>query len=462
MSESTRAIFLSYASQDAEAARRICDALCAAGLAVWLDQSELRGGDAWHASIRRKIRECALFVPIISANTQAREEGYFRREWKLAVNRTLDMADDKAFLLPVVIDATSDANARVPEKFRELQWTRLPAGETPATFAQRVARLMSGAAARAPLIAPTTPPQASPAGVSAAASGVGAPPSIAVLPFDNRSRDEVDEYFADGLAGELLDMLAKIRGLRVAARTSSFQFEGKSKSEDRAVIGRKLNVATVLEASVRKSGNRMRIGVQRVNVSDGCHPWSETCDRTLEDIFAVHELVLQYRGPGASMRSWLQVDVHVQARRLHEAEPRIEACRGVTVGVQVCKRDSLGKSPLKEPGRERAADPPPPRALKHSDAEDARAESRTIVGADRRGHPDGFSVELGECNDEALRADVRRNPGKTLFDGVTKGRCVDRGNRVDVGRSRNADVDSRRRSGRPEPVRQEPHASLAE
>ena len=84
----TQAIFLSYASQDAEAARRICDALRAVGLEVWFDQSELRGGDAWDASIRKQIKECVLFVPIISANTNAREEGYFRLEWKLAVDRS--------------------------------------------------------------------------------------------------------------------------------------------------------------------------------------------------------------------------------------------------------------------------------------------------------------------------------------------------------------------------------------
>ena len=75
MNDSSRAVFLSYASQDAEAARRLCDALRAAGVDVWFDQSALRGGDAWDASIRRQIRECALFMPVISANTQAREEG---------------------------------------------------------------------------------------------------------------------------------------------------------------------------------------------------------------------------------------------------------------------------------------------------------------------------------------------------------------------------------------------------
>lgn len=111
--------------------------------------------------------------------------------------------------------------------------------------------------------------------------------SIAVLPFVNRSHNEEDEYFSDGLADELLNMLAKIKGLRVVARTSSFQFKGKN--EDIAVIGAKLNVACVLDGSVRKAGNRVRISVQLVNVSDGYHLWSETYDRTLEDIFAVQD-----------------------------------------------------------------------------------------------------------------------------------------------------------------------------
>src|SRR5277367_2601709 len=102
MNDRAQAIFISYASQDAGPAHGFCEALRAAGLNVWFDQSELRGGDTWDASIRQQIKECALFIPIISAHTQEREEGYFRREWNLAVNRTLDMAHDRAFLLPVV------------------------------------------------------------------------------------------------------------------------------------------------------------------------------------------------------------------------------------------------------------------------------------------------------------------------------------------------------------------------
>ena len=156
---SSKAIFLSYASQDAEAARRIASALEQAGIEVWFDQSELRGGEAWDASIRRQIKGCRLFLPVISASTQAREEGYFRREWNLAVGRTLDMADDTAFLLPVVIDGTPDAVARVPERFREVQWTRLPGGATPASFVDRVRGLMSrGAEAASDAPASLVPP----------------------------------------------------------------------------------------------------------------------------------------------------------------------------------------------------------------------------------------------------------------------------------------------------------------
>jgi TolB-like protein/Tfp pilus assembly protein PilF len=293
MNRPTKAIFLSYASQDAEAARRICDALRAVGLDVWFDQSALRGGDAWDASIRRQIKECALFVPVISSNTQAREEGYFRREWNLAASRTLDMAEDKAFLLPVVIDATLDAKARVPEKFREVQWTHLPGGEAPQAFAERVLRVLMGSAAAAPpaprASAPVSRAVASPTAPATPATRES--PSIAVLPFVNMSRDEENEYFADGLSEELLNVLAKIRGLRVASRTSAFSFKGKD--VDIPTIAKTLNVASVLEGSVRRSGKRVRITAQLIQVATDSHLWSETYDRELDDIFAVQDDIAQ-------------------------------------------------------------------------------------------------------------------------------------------------------------------------
>ncbi len=144
MSDASKAVFLSYASQDAAVVRRIAEALRASGVEVWFDQNELVGGDAWDAKIRGQIASCALFVPVISAATQARLEGYFRVEWKLAAQRTHAMAEEKTFLLPVVIDDTRDAEALVPGEFRAVQWTRLPGGETPEKFCARVRRLLSG------------------------------------------------------------------------------------------------------------------------------------------------------------------------------------------------------------------------------------------------------------------------------------------------------------------------------
>ncbi len=145
MSESAnQAVFLSYASQDVAAVARIAVALRAAGVEVWFDQNELVGGDAWDAKIRKQIAECALFVPVVSAATQARHEGYFRLEWKLAAQRTHMMSGVKAFLLPVVIDETRDAAAHVPEEFRAVQWTRLPGGEAAEKFCARVGKLLGG------------------------------------------------------------------------------------------------------------------------------------------------------------------------------------------------------------------------------------------------------------------------------------------------------------------------------
>lgn len=129
-------IFISYASADREAARLLSQTLLRVGLDAWLDEEELAGGEAWDAKIRHQIRTCTYFMPVISATTEARREGYFRREWRLAVERTLDLADDVTFLVPVVIDDTPENGARVPEKFTMVQWLRCPGGcETPGLLA---------------------------------------------------------------------------------------------------------------------------------------------------------------------------------------------------------------------------------------------------------------------------------------------------------------------------------------
>jgi TIR domain len=137
-------VFLSYASQDREAARLLRDALPSFGLEVWHDESELGGGEAWDQKIRRQIRECDYFMPLVSAQTQARLEGYFRREWRFAVERTLDMADDHLFLLPIVIDDTDQAAARVPEKFLTVQWLKVPGGQPTRALESLCRRVASG------------------------------------------------------------------------------------------------------------------------------------------------------------------------------------------------------------------------------------------------------------------------------------------------------------------------------
>jgi len=188
VTEPAHAVFLSYASEDADPAQRICAALRAEGIEVWFDRSELRGGDVWDATIRRQIRNCALFIPVISENSHARSEGYFRLEWKLAIDRSHLMATDRAFLLPVVIDHTRNDDDRIPERFREVQWIRLPEGDTPVSFVDRVRRLLTQPAgtradAEQPRSSPATQPSAAaqpaemPASATVATTGSSDHPS---------------------------------------------------------------------------------------------------------------------------------------------------------------------------------------------------------------------------------------------------------------------------------------------
>jgi serine/threonine-protein kinase len=239
------------------------------------------------------------------------------------------MARSRVFVVPVCLDATTEAAADVPESFRRAQWTRLPAGETPPAFVERVRRLLSPeapaatrppasavsgaiAAVREPIrasrwakplllaivavvafaalayvvankfwVSKHATPEAAPA--PAAAAAFNPPPhSIAVLPFVNISGDKEQEYFSDGLSEELLNSLSRIGELQVAARTSSFYFKGEH--ADLATIAHKLNVASVLEGSVRRSGQKIRITAQLNNAVSGFHLWSQTYDRDLSNV----------------------------------------------------------------------------------------------------------------------------------------------------------------------------------
>jgi TolB-like protein len=174
-------VFVSYASEDREAARRIGAALPGYGLEVWYDESELGGGDAWDQKIRRQIRECDYFMALVSARTEARREGYFRREWRLAAERTLDMADDHPFLLPVTIDDTDATHARVPEKFQTVQWLKVPDGYPNPSLEALCRRLaVGGRSSSAPAPRASIHPGGS--GAYAAAPPIAPPPPIAPTP----------------------------------------------------------------------------------------------------------------------------------------------------------------------------------------------------------------------------------------------------------------------------------------
>ena len=352
MTEPSQAVFLSYASQDAEAAARICDALRAAGMKVFFDQRELRGGEAWDQRIRREIHACELFVPLISANTASRREGYFRLEWDLADQRTHRLARNRAFVVPVCLDATPDRGADVPESFQRVQWTRLPDGHTPPEFVRRIEQLLSGKEV------PTTVPSdrgrrswVRPAWLAVAIavavlaayclierpwiarpppSAAFAPPagSIAVLPFVNMSGDQSQEYFSDGVSEDLIVILSQFPGLKVIGHSSSFQF--RDSKQDSRNIGAKLGVAHLLEGSVRRSGDMVRVIAQLINTADGSAQWSERYDRPYKELFALQDEIT--RAVAMALRTKLMPGEHAVAQSDKPPSGSLEAYNALLQG----------------------------------------------------------------------------------------------------------------------------------
>lgn len=140
------AIFISYAREDLPTVQRIKSELEAAGLTVWFDMDRLEAGDDYDRKIFGNIARCSYFIPIISATTERRHEAYFRREWSYALDRARNMADGALFILPVIIDATAPVSALVPDRFKALHFSSLPAGAVPAEFIQRLRSVAGGAA----------------------------------------------------------------------------------------------------------------------------------------------------------------------------------------------------------------------------------------------------------------------------------------------------------------------------
>ncbi len=359
VTESPRAVFLSYASQDVEAAQSICEALRTAGIEVWLDQSELRGGDAWDRQIRKQIHDCRLFIAVISAQTESRDEGYFRREWKLAVERTADQAADVPFLLPVVIDGTNEATARVPDEFLRVQWTRLPLGNATPAFVERVARLLvagfreSPGLTHAPQTARTSNRRrvltlAIAAAVLLTLGYVGLErlvrskpdtpggASIAVLPLTNESGDASQQYFSDGISEDLITSLSQIPGLKVIGRTSAFQF--RDSREDSHSIGAKLRVTHLLEGSVRRVADTVRVSAALIDTADGSTQWSEHYDRSYNDLFALQDEIT--RAVTGALKTKLLPGGHAAAQSQQPPSGNLEAYNALLQGQYYYPRDT--------------------------------------------------------------------------------------------------------------------------
>lgn len=132
------AFFISYAHQDFEAAKRLKESLEIAGLDVWFDKENLDVGDLFDKKISKCIRNCSYFIPVVSRNSSNRSEGYFRREWKCAVDRLADRDENLPFILPVVIDDTPPNSDGIPDEFRKAQWVSLPGGEPTEEFISRL------------------------------------------------------------------------------------------------------------------------------------------------------------------------------------------------------------------------------------------------------------------------------------------------------------------------------------
>jgi serine/threonine-protein kinase len=328
-----RFVFISYASQDVAAADNVCAALEKAGQPCWIAPRDVRPGEPYAAAIVEAINACRMLVLVLTkhaidsphvlreierASSKKRpvlsirlDETPLRPELEyfLSANHWLDAsAKSIESVVPALVEsvrgratghsgaAPLPAAAAAPAKQKPDPWRSGPvlvlAGLVLALLGYFAVDKLWLSKSGAGMAAGGSPPPIPPAaGNSTPAPGGSAPPfappahSIAVLPFTNMSGVPQQDYFSDGLSEELLNSLAAIPDLRVAARTSSFTFKGKN--DDVADIAHKLNVGAVLEGSVRKDGNHLRITAQLINATTGFHLWSKTYDRDLKNVLAL-------------------------------------------------------------------------------------------------------------------------------------------------------------------------------
>ena len=324
-------VFISYASEDKGVAEVVCRALEKAGVACWIAPRDVVPGETYAGAIVHAIDSAKLLVLILSEHGAASK--HVLREVERASSKdhavvafridAAPMPADLEYFLNTSqwLDASSTGVEEVlPKLIEAVRRTVAPApGAAPSVSPSTIARAApSGATPRksnrlalalgAVLVigsayfaidklAPGKHPAVAeaPSGAAAPVAATPGPPaettipdkSVAVLPFSDMSEKKDEEYLADGMAEEIIDVLAKVPDLRVPARTSSFYFKGRS--EDIHTIAQRLKVAHVLEGSVRTAGKIVRISVQLVRADNGYHLWSETYDRKLDDVFKVED-----------------------------------------------------------------------------------------------------------------------------------------------------------------------------
>jgi TolB-like protein/tetratricopeptide (TPR) repeat protein len=298
-------VFISYASQDAAAASRVVEHLERHGLGCWIAPRNVRAGAVYADAIVGAINDAKAVILVLSGSSVASSH----------VGKEIERASSKRKpIIALRIDAAP--LSRALEYFlSESQWIDVPALGMPAALTMLAEALGQVSAASMPQEPATRRGgvwlrQAAMAAIILACVGVAAflgvhwwssnhgaaqrvtaaaitDKSIAVLPFLDMSETKDQEYFGDGMAEEILDLLVKIPGLKVIGRTSSFQFKGKN--EDLRTIGSKLGAAYVLEGSVRKSGNRLRVSAQLIDSRDGTHMLSQTFDRDMSDVLKMQD-----------------------------------------------------------------------------------------------------------------------------------------------------------------------------
>ncbi len=325
-SGSTPSVFISYASPDIAVAEATCEALEQAGVTCWIAPRDVTPGTFYADAIVHAIDAAKAIVLILSQSAATSphvlrevERGASKRHTviSLRIDRAPLPAGLEYFLnTSQWLDASSGDTARALPKLVSAVQVAIQASTVTPTGVPTAHALAPAVSARLPrrialiaasvvglglvvlaadrlwvsrhqAIAPAAPAPAALAPAPTTAVPTISDKSVAVLPFVDMSEKKDQEYFSDGLSEELIDMLAKVPDLRVPARTSSFYFKGKQVTiQD---IAKALGVADVLEGSIRKSGNHLRITAQLVRADNGYHLWSETYDRQLNDIFKVQD-----------------------------------------------------------------------------------------------------------------------------------------------------------------------------